>query len=171
MNNSDVAGYHIHMEDIESKIWAHYRKMCRVAFRVTHRMEDSEDIAMDAILYTLERLYSNNPPIFENGNVVQYLNTATRNRALNFRRKDEVLESLEFDPESHPSGHPLAVEDIWAFIKSTPSWMQEVLKAKIDCTNTEEAAAILDIPVSTFKVRLHRTRKYLKNTQYYRSVI
>lgn len=158
------------MEDIGLQVWSHYNKMCRLAWKLTKDPEESKDLVMDAILHTLERVSSDNPPNFKNG-VNPYLNAAIRNRIWNHRRKQEGYELIPFDaiafePVTSYHSNNSDISDVLDLLYRSPEWIQEAITAKLECECDEDAAKRLNISLSAFKVRLHRARKYLRSKYY-----
>ncbi len=162
------------MADSEVPSWEeiardHGRFLYTLAYRLTGKDEDAQDLVQEVLLRVQKGLRT-----YEPGNLEGWLSRITTNAFLDEmrRRRRRPAEVLPEEPDRVAPPHPGA--DVALESSGLPSDVQEALRklppdyraAVVLCDvvglSYEEIGAALDIPVGTVRSRIHRGRAQLR---------
>ncbi|WP_379617073.1 RNA polymerase sigma factor [Pseudonocardia sp. GCM10023141] len=152
------------MDAWEVLIHRHRDRIYRIALRMVGSPEDAEDIAQDVVLQLWTALAS----FAGNSMFTTWLYRVVVNRCINHvtgsRRHDELAES-DLAPAPGADDQAVARHRLRAAISAVldlpPELRAAIVLVDIEQLSYHEAAAILDIPESTVRGRLHRARRRL----------
>lgn len=155
------------MDEIIDTIWSYYNQMIRNAWKIVKDDELARDMASEAVTRVLERIYSDNPPHFVDNNPIPYLNRVLVNISITAHRRNAITSVMEQISEDRTPSSYYSIEtdkyDVYEIMQKSPGWVRDAINAKMYSECSKTAAASLNINEATFKVRLHRARKFIKN--------
>ena len=142
-----------------------YRPLCLYALNITESYEDSEDIVQQIFVELLEKAVVGS---LEVGNMIGYLYTVVRNRAVKYVKKDQEKVSVEsamyLTDENILS---ISVEEealVWNWIDALPTERRNIfLMAKQQGMKYKEIAEQLDISVKTVEGQMGKALKTLRD--------
>jgi len=147
----------------------HGRFLYTVAYRLTGRHDDAQDLVQEVLLRVQRGLATYQP-----GSMEGWLSRITTNAFLDDvrRKKRRPVEALPDDPERVLAGAPSADEALAA--ADLPDHLQDALRglpedyraAVVLCDvlgySYQDIADTLDVPVGTVRSRIHRGRSQLR---------
>lgn len=147
----------------------HGRFLYTVAYRLTGRHDDAQDLVQEVLLRVQRGLATYQP-----GSMEGWLSRITTNAFLDDvrRRKRRPVEALPDDPERVLAGAPSADEALAA--ADLPDHLQDALRdlpedyraAVVLCDvlgySYQDIADTLEVPVGTVRSRIHRGRSQLR---------
>lgn len=143
-------------EEYESTANALLPIMYKMAMGILHNDADARDAVQQALLKGWEKKEAAKPGMFK-----WYLNRILINECRNIQRKRMRSFPVADLPDA-AAGVP-DYQDLYAAIRHLPEQLRLPLLLKYLQGATEKEGAIaLQIPVTTFKNRLHRARKKLR---------
>lgn len=131
----------------------------RLAWSMLRCDADAQDAVQTALLRTWEKRAGIRPEALRT-----YMTRTLVNECRNIQRKQRrVIPVEELPQEAAPETQPMG--EVYAAIAALPELLRLPLYLKyLEDLSEKEAAGVLRIPVSTFKSRLHRARKQLRQT-------
>ena len=135
--------------------------MYRLALCRTQSVPDAEDVYQDVFL----RLLDQEAERWDGERLKAWLLRSAMNRCADlhrFRLRRPVL-ALEDIPDAAQSGDPRGVE-LWDAVARLPEKLRTAVRLHYaEGYSTEEIAALLGVPATTVRTRLHRARHQLKD--------
>ena len=140
---------------------AHGDTVYRLALCRTQNAADAEDVYQDVFLHLLGQEDRD----WDGEHLKAWLIRATLNRCADlhrFRLRRPVL-ALEDIPDAAQSGDPRGVQ-LWDAVARLPEKLRTAVHLHYaEGYSTEEIAALLGVPATTVRTRLHRARRQLKD--------
>jgi RNA polymerase sigma-70 factor (ECF subfamily) len=146
----------------------HYRRVFKLAYRVLRRREEAEDVTQEAFLRAFSRLRQ----LSHEGAVGQWLGRIAVNLCLTRLKSRSEEAELAADPAAVARGENSAedpgrnerIARIREMIgRLPPKYRVAVIAYHMEGRSYREAARLLGIPVLTFRTRLYRGRKMLRD--------
>lgn len=160
VSREDVPGLR---EDLERHLADHAALAFRVAYGVLRQREDAEDVAQDALARAFQRLGAlRDPERFRSWLVRSCWRSALDHRCSRERRELAVAGAL---PARNPEELPAASEfreRLLAAIDALPEKLRVVvILSGLHGHDSNEVAALLELPAGTVRSRLHAARRRL----------
>lgn len=129
----------------------------KMAMGILHNDADARDAVQQALLKGWEKKEAARPGMFQ-----WYLNRILINECRNIQRKRMRVFPVSQMPENAAPANP-DYQDLYQAIRALPEELKLPLLLKyLQGASEKEGAMALQIPVTTFKNRLHRARKALR---------
>lgn len=152
--------------DFDALVRQHREAIYRVAFRMTHRHEDADDLVQETFL----RAYESFGRFRRDATEATWLYRIVTNLALNALRRRERFRRIAalFRGDSSASP-PVSIESdetkraVHAALESLPASQRAVVVLfDMEGLSAAEIAGILDVPEGTVRSRLHHARRHLR---------
>ena len=145
-----------------------YRRHKDYVLRVAMRFLGDHDAALDVLQETFGYLLGKFPPpgkgLTLTARLTTFLYPVAKNNAITLIRKTH-RDGEAVDPDSLPSPHVDADDDLGRILSVLPADRREVLTLRfVDDLSLREIADVLEIPLGTVKSRLHLAVKLLRES-------
>jgi RNA polymerase sigma-70 factor (ECF subfamily) len=164
------------IEEFEKLVKANRDALYRIAYRLTGKREDAEDLLLEALTEAWESFNH-----FQKGTeFVRWVATIMTHTFLDWQRKNSHYEFVSLDEPSEEDEEPLELPDetddpeklvlrreFWRAAKRALDelpleFRTVVVLVDMEGLSYEEAAKILNCPIGTVRSRLHRARTILR---------